>query len=710
VLASSLLLGGCFETKVELIGPDRGIKLAGNRFLVPREGYETMVFTWNEERKAYLYEEREGFFLVRFARLKRDVYLGQLQKQEYPEGESRDPDTGARVADDPDGYMVGFVRGSGSRLEVNWTPKCPKVGTAVEELAPGYGVDYESSDGEASINGTRAALLSWLAALAECGSDKPGGLLDIERFTPGGPELATLGAGDSRGEKHPRDRLAEKERQSCERGDSSACYKLGVRYRKGDHVERDRSRAFTYFERACAAGNARGCLQVAQAYDRGEGVPADAVQASVFYKRACDAGEPFACEALKRDTCSISPWDAHRHGLVASFQAAAFQPDGKILLAGHVGRRALPGGARRILRLTQQGELDPSFLAGNRCMDMVAYSPDHLRVLPNGDIVMAWGYSYPDGLYGHVGGPASLPVLLKLDKDGKVQQQVARLQTRSGERFFGDISSLHVQSNGRVILSGNFSAGALHAPASRELALLALTPEGYVDEDYLNASLPAKYLEAGPMVSDSRGRLLACLRHRTNRSPEIGGLLAFAPDGRPDAALIDKAREYAPGEECMVAVQPDDRILLGVGDTGRGSGEIMPKRFHRLHADGSLDSSFPGTPFPEGTHRLLVAPGGMLVGLRPSGHGHGAWASPRVVRLNKDGSPDQEFNDAAAASLASTDIIHTDTVALRSDGALFAVPNYGGGDALAAPVLLRPDGQLDPGFHPPGFQPPRAGS
>jgi hypothetical protein len=283
VLASSLLLGGCFETKVELIGPDRGIKLAGNRFLVPREGYETMVFTWNEERKAYLYEEREGFFLVRFARLKRDVYLGQLQKQEYPLEESRAPDTGARVADDPDGYVVWFVRRSGSRLEVNWTPKCPEVGTDVGALAPGYGVGYESdSDGDGSVNGTRAAILSWLAALAECGSDKPGGFLDIERFTPGGPELATLGAKDSRGEKYPSYRLAEKERQACERGDSSACYRLGVRYRKGDHGERDLGRAFMYFERPVPpATHEDACA--AEAYDRGEGVSADAAQASVFY-------------------------------------------------------------------------------------------------------------------------------------------------------------------------------------------------------------------------------------------------------------------------------------------------------------------------------------------------------------------------------------------------------------------------------------------
>jgi hypothetical protein len=232
VLASSLLLGGCFETKVELIGRDRGIELVGNRFLVSREDGETMAFTWNQERKAYLYQQQEGFFQVRFARLKGDVYLGQLQKQEYPLGESRDPETGVRVADDPDGYVFGFVRRSGSRLEVNWTPKCPEVGTDVGALAPGYGVDYESdSDGDGSVNGTRTAILGWLAAIAECGSDKPGGFLDIERFTPGGPELATLGAKYSRGARVSRDRLAEPERQSCERGDSSACYELGFRYR-----------------------------------------------------------------------------------------------------------------------------------------------------------------------------------------------------------------------------------------------------------------------------------------------------------------------------------------------------------------------------------------------------------------------------------------------------------------------------------------------
>jgi hypothetical protein len=283
LLVASCALSACFGTDVEVVTPERGIRLCGRHFSF-QEDESTTVFTWDDARKAYLDPKQQS--LARFARLKGDVYLGQLQQL-------RDPETNAPTPVDKRAYLVGFVRVAGKQLAVGQEPRCHEADTSVEARARAYGVELEPSSWVPHAKGTRAALLGWMAALTDCAPNQPATLLDVDRLATGGAELAVLGA------TYQGDRFAEPERLSCERGDAWACYKLGLRYRKGDKVDRDVRRAFVFFERACVSGNVRGCMELAEAYDRGEGVPADAARALELYKQSCDGGEPFACEALK---------------------------------------------------------------------------------------------------------------------------------------------------------------------------------------------------------------------------------------------------------------------------------------------------------------------------------------------------------------------------------------------------------------------------
>jgi TPR repeat protein len=53
---------------------------------------------------------------------------------------------------------------------------------------------------------------------------------------------------------------SEKLRYLCEDGDASACYSLGVMYRKGKGVIRNKSTARRYFEKACEQEYSNSCV------------------------------------------------------------------------------------------------------------------------------------------------------------------------------------------------------------------------------------------------------------------------------------------------------------------------------------------------------------------------------------------------------------------------------------------------------------------
>jgi hypothetical protein len=282
-VAGALLLGGCFGTDVELIGREQGIPLCGAR-LTYRDEDKPNTLQWVVASRAYQDAKRSQ--LLRFARLKRDVYLAQLQQL-------RDPETGVPAGTGT--YVVGLVRLRDGRLFPDIEPRCGDLDKSVEARARAYGVELDTGGYVPRATGKREALLGWLASLAECAPDERGAeALEAERVVAGGPELAALGVA------WQGDLFAEPERKRCEEGSARDCYKLGLRYRNGDQVDRDPQRSFSFFERACKAGNARGCMDVAQCYERGEGVTKDLARARALYRQACDAGEPFACEALKR--------------------------------------------------------------------------------------------------------------------------------------------------------------------------------------------------------------------------------------------------------------------------------------------------------------------------------------------------------------------------------------------------------------------------
>ena len=290
-----LCLSACFGTDTEIIARGQSTRLFGRQFsahMDPNE--EAASFLWHDGRKEYV--DAKGDTAARFARLKGDVYLGQLEMKGDPGAEPGAGAAATAAAPGKKGYAIGLVRLVGDRASIVIEPDCENHGIDMKSVALGYGLTLESGGYVPGLRGPRAGVLGFLSALLACELD-PHHLnipIDAPALATRGLELAAQGAA------YQGELFAAPERQSCEGGDLRACYRLGARYVKGDGVTQDARRALPLLTRACNGGPAAACLDLGQIYERGDGVPRDVGRARELYQKACQGGEPFACEELKK--------------------------------------------------------------------------------------------------------------------------------------------------------------------------------------------------------------------------------------------------------------------------------------------------------------------------------------------------------------------------------------------------------------------------
>jgi hypothetical protein len=276
-------LPGCFLTQTEVVTARNSLKLCGRQFVHDdTAARERTVFRWDERRRRYI--DGEGRTAVRFARLKGDAYVVQLQALKESQGEGR-PARGAAK-----GYALLQARVAPPRLVVQSTG-CPGGGADQEWRARGYGLEIDTNRG--LLTGGREGILGFLVESLKCEPQTLDIVLLPDALAPGGPELATEGLTYDRGRWVPF--LTRK----CDTGDGESCYKLGQMYLKGDGVPGDPTRAAGLFEKVCAARDLRGCLDLGLLYDSGQGVPRDSARAMELLGQACGGGEMYACDMIK---------------------------------------------------------------------------------------------------------------------------------------------------------------------------------------------------------------------------------------------------------------------------------------------------------------------------------------------------------------------------------------------------------------------------
>jgi uncharacterized delta-60 repeat protein len=154
--------------------------------------------------------------------------------------------------------------------------------------------------------------------------------------------------------------------------------------------------------------------------------------------------------------------------IVEQIHAAACQPDGKILIGGHINRYTASRFQRYLFRLNPDGSLDESFDAGGYDFNTSSYGIDNLvraiLVAPDGKILVGGDFISPGN---H---------LTRLNGDGTVDDTF-----NPGSGPNGPVTHIALQSDRQVIIGGAFTRvdGIAKQGVARLAADGALDPEAF---------------------------------------------------------------------------------------------------------------------------------------------------------------------------------------------------------------------------------------
>ena len=410
---------------------------------------------------------------------------------------------------------------------------------------------------------------------------------------------------------------------------------------------------------------------------------------------------------------------------------AALQPDGKLVVAGHVGS-PFQVDRMAVARLNADGTIDTTFAnrtldigPGNSSAHAVAIQPDgHILlggssrvgsfmtftvVRLNGDGGIDPGYGVngvytasdahgdgaidgmvlqPDGRLLVVGDDGGFFKLQRINTDGTLDTTWGTAGSTVTTNLRG--TDIALEPNGEVVTGGNvFRNSAQH------FAVALFTPSGAFDPAFGTngiATAPTATGQGFGVLVQADGRIVLTGLADSGATPQAVWLFRFNTNGTPDASFgtNGEAKAFATRQRAFnrsVAMRPDGTLLVGgsfatvdVSQDDTSAVSFMP--------DGTLDTTFNGTgrivldlgsPSAFATASVLQADGKLVVagttGVSTGQQDGGSF----LARYIADGTLDTSFG---TNGLVLFDLGNTEAVALQADGRIVV----GGQKQLQSPT------------------------
>jgi len=346
--------------------------------------------------------------------------------------------------------------------------------------------------------------------------------------------------------------------------------------------------------------------------------------------------------------------------------SVAVQPNGKILIGGvfsyclgSFSYPPCPEGTQRgsVARLNVDGKFDETFSPPPLFRQVQA-----IAIQPDGKVLIG----------GNVTG-AGRDALIRLDADGSIDEGFFDPDLwRPDAPNTGTVESIALQSNGKIIIGGNFTKVGGESGESRD-RVARLNADGTIDFGFgspVPNSGPNGAVNSLALQPDGKvlvgGAFTSLGEVARERAARLGD------SGTLDELFVNPLIANATGAvgtpivESIVP-QPDGKVLIGGGFT-RVGGQADPENVRggaaRLEADGTLDEDFDNPYFGGVVNSVVLQRDGEI----PLG---GAFSDPEpgrgkhLARLKADGTLDTSFT-----SPFSTDLMSVDSLALQPDGKL----------------------------------------
>jgi uncharacterized delta-60 repeat protein len=356
-------------------------------------------------------------------------------------------------------------------------------------------------------------------------------------------------------------------------------------------------------------------------------------------------------------------------GANVTVSAIAVQPDGKIIIGGDFTTyNGMP--CNGLARLNPDGTLDNTFTVGTGADGNVSV----VEVLANGKIIIGGAFTSYNGTIKNR--------LARLNSDGTLDNSFT-----PGTGANGHVLTVAVQTDGKIIIGGNFTA----YNGTTRYRLARLNPDGTLETGFNSGNGFNSAVKA--VVLQSNAQIIIGGAFTSYNGTGRNRLTRLNANGTLDLSF--NALTGTNGNILKAALQTNGKIIIGGAFTTYNS--TAHNRIAGLNSNGSIDSGFnPGTGADSTVSALTLQTDGKIIigGYFTSYNGK---ARNRIARLNADGSLDTTgFNPGTGANN------YVLSTAVQPDGKILiggGFTSYNGTSRLGI-ARLHADGTLDTGFNP----------
>jgi len=361
----------------------------------------------------------------------------------------------------------------------------------------------------------------------------------------------------------------------------------------------------------------------------------------------------------------------------------AVQSDGKIILAGEFitfnGTTV-----NRIVRLNSDGTPDTAFTTNTGTGASAAVSS--IAIQSDGKIVISGAFTAFNG--------TTATRIARLNSDGTLDTTFV---TNTGTGLSGGATSIAIQSDGKIVLGGNFTT--LNSATVNRIA--RLNSDGTPDTAFTTNTSAGASAGIFKIAIQSDGKIVLVGDFSTFNSITARRVARLNSDGTRDAAFITNVNNGASGIVYSAVIQSDEKIVVAGQFTsfnGATVGNIV-----RLNSDGTRDTTFTtntGVGFENPALSLALQSDGKIVVGGNFFNFNTRNGVNRIARLNSDGTIDTSFSMVKGLVTNATAPATVSAVAIQSDGkiVLGGIFISFGGTTANRIVRLNSDGTFDTTF------------
>jgi uncharacterized delta-60 repeat protein len=333
-------------------------------------------------------------------------------------------------------------------------------------------------------------------------------------------------------------------------------------------------------------------------------------------------------------------------GFDSSVFSLAIQSDGKIVIGGDF--TTFNGATvNRIVRLNSDGTRDTTFTTNTgTAFNGIVYS---IAVQSDGKLVIVGGFSTFNG--------ATVNRIVRLNSDGT---RDTTFTTNTGTAFDLTVYSIVIQSDGKIIVGGNFTT----FDGVTVNRIVRLNSDGTRDTTFTTNTGTGFSSNVSSIAIQSDGKIVTGGSFDTFNGTTVNYIARLNSDGTRDTSFTTNTGTAFSGIVNSIAIQSDGKIVI-VGGFSTFNG-VTSIRILRLNSDGTLDTTFTtniGTGFGNNVFSLAIQSDGKLVIGSMSTIFNGVIVN-FIVRLNSDGTRDTGIEISTAFSG------NVNSIAVQSDGKL----------------------------------------